>query len=63
MTSLLSGVKELRTIVKELNNMADSAEQAKEIWEAMSIEKVVGKKNIDIRELEEGIVIAIDKEA
>ena len=63
MTSLLSGVKELRTIVKELNNMADSAEQAKEIWEARSIEKVVGKKNIDIRELEEGIVIAIDKEA
>ena len=43
--------------------MADSAEQAKEIWEAMSIEKVVGKKNIDIRELEEGIVVAIDKEA
>ena len=43
--------------------MADSAEQAKEIWEAMSIEKVVGKKNIDIRELEEGIVIAIDEEA
>ncbi len=42
--------------------MADSAEQAKKIWEAMSIEKVVGKKNIDIRELEEGIVIAIDKE-
>ena len=26
-------------------------------------EKVVGKKNIDIRDLEEGIVIAIDKEA
>lgn len=43
--------------------MVDSAEQAKEIGEAMSIEKVVGKKNIDIRELEEGIVIAIDKEA
>ena len=43
--------------------MADSAEQANEILEAMSIEKVVGKKNIDIRELEEGIVIAIEKEA
>ena len=43
--------------------MADSPEQAKEIWEAMSIEKVVGKKNVDIRELEEGVVIAIDKEA
>ena len=43
--------------------LADSAEQAKEIWEAMSLEEVVGKKNIDIRELEEGIVIAIDEEA
>ena len=43
--------------------LADSAEQAKEIWEAMSVEEVVGKKNIDIRELEEGIVIAIDEEA
>ena len=28
----------------------------------MSIEKIVGKKNIDIGELEEGIVIAIDEE-
>ena len=26
--------------------LADSAEQAKEIWEAMSLEEVVGKKNI-----------------
>ena len=43
--------------------LADSAKQAKEIWEAMSLEEVVGKKNIDIRELEEGIVIAIDEEA
>lgn len=43
--------------------MADSAEQAKEIWKAMSIDKVVGKKKIDIRGLEEGIVIAIDEEA
>ena len=43
--------------------MADSAEQVKEIWEAMSIEKVVGKKNIDISELEDGIAIAIDEEA
>ena len=42
--------------------MADSAEQAKEIWKAMSIDKVVGKKNIDIGELEEGIAIAIDEE-
>ncbi len=43
--------------------MADSAEQAKEIWEAMSTEKVVGKKNIDIRELGDGIVVTIDDEA
>ncbi len=28
----------------------------------MSIEQVVGKKIVDINELEDGIVIAIDKE-
>ena len=41
---------------------ADSAEKAKEVWGRMSIEKIVGKRNIDIGELEDGIVIAIDKE-
>ena len=42
--------------------LADSAEQAKEIWEAMSLEEVVGGINVDIRDLEEGVVTAIDKE-
>jgi len=41
---------------------ADSVEEAKIIWEKMSIEQVVGKKIVDINELEDGIVIAIDKE-
>jgi hypothetical protein len=42
--------------------IADSVEEAKIIWEKMSIEQVVGKKIVDINELEDGIVIAIDKE-
>ena len=42
--------------------IADSVEEAKIIWEKMSIEQVVGKKIVDIIELEDGIVIAIDKE-
>ena len=46
-----------------LIRVEDSAERAKEIWEVMSIEKDVGKKNIDITELEESIVITIDEEA
>ncbi|MBQ9665399.1 MAG: hypothetical protein IJV33_02870 [Bacteroidaceae bacterium] len=41
---------------------ADSVGKAKEVWENLSIEKIVGKKNIDIGELEDGIVIAIDEE-
>ena len=41
---------------------ADSAENAKEIWEEMPMKEIVGKKNIDINELEDGIVIAIDEE-
>ena len=41
---------------------ADSAEKAKEIWEEMPMKEIVGKKNIDINELEDGIVIAIDEE-
>ena len=41
---------------------ADSAEKAKEIWEKMPLKEIVGKKNIDINELEDGIVVAIDKE-
>ena len=40
---------------------ADSAEQAKEIWEKMPMKEIVSKKNIDIEELEDGIVIAIDE--
>jgi len=40
---------------------ANTAEEAKEIWDKMSIEEIVGKKVIDLRELEEGVVIAIDK--
>ena len=42
--------------------IADSVEEAKLIWEKKSIEQVVGKKIVDINELEDGIVIAIDKE-
>ena len=42
--------------------IADSVEEAKIIWEKMSIEQVVGKKIVDINELEDGIVIAVDKE-
>ncbi|GEM_PF-4999371 len=42
--------------------IADSVEEAKIIWEKKSIEQVVGKKIVDINELEDGIVIAIDKE-
>jgi hypothetical protein len=42
--------------------IADSVEEAIIIWEKMSIEQVVGKKIVDINELEDGIVIAIDKE-
>jgi hypothetical protein len=42
--------------------IADSVEEAKIIWEKMSIEQIVGKKIVDINELEDGIVIAIDKE-
>lgn len=42
--------------------IADSVEEAKIIWEKMPIEQVVGKKIVDINELEDGIVIAIDKE-
>ena len=41
---------------------ADSAEKAKDIWEKMPIKEIVGKKNIDIEELEDGIVIAIDED-
>ena len=42
--------------------IADSVEEAKIIWEKKSIEQVVGKKIVDINELEDGIVIAVDKE-
>lgn len=41
---------------------ADSAEKAKEIWEKMPLKEIVGKKNVDIEELEDGIVIAIDED-
>ena len=41
--------------------IADSVEEAKIIWEKMSIEQVVGKKIVDINELEDGIVITIDE--
>lgn len=39
----------------------DSAEEAKEIWQEMPLKEIVGKKNIDIEELEDGIIIAIDE--
>lgn len=41
--------------------LADSAEEAKEIWQEMPLKEIVGKKNIDIEELEDGIIIAIDE--
>ena len=41
---------------------ADSEEEAKEIWEEMSLKEIVGKKNINIEELEDGTIIAIDEE-
>lgn len=41
---------------------ADSAEEAKEIWQKMSLEQIVGKRNVNIEELEEGICVEIDEE-
>lgn len=41
--------------------LADSAKKAKEIWEKMSLEQIVGKKNINIKELEDGICVEIDE--
>lgn len=41
---------------------ADSADKAKEILEKMPMKEIVGKKKIDIDELEDGIVVAIDEE-
>lgn len=42
---------------------ADSAEKAQEIWEEMSLKEVVGKEKIDIEDLEDGIIVAIDEES
>ena len=52
--------KELNEILKQFESYVKNKDKEKA---ASYYEKVVGKKNIDIRELEEGIVIAIDKEA
>lgn len=41
--------------------LADSAKKAKEIWQKMSLEQIVGKKNINIKELEDGICVEIDE--
>lgn len=40
---------------------ADSAEKAKEIWRKMSMEQIVGKMNINIKELEDGVCVEIDE--
>lgn len=40
---------------------AASSEEAKKIWEEMTLEQIVGKKNINIEELEDGVCIAIDE--
>lgn len=40
---------------------ADSAEKAKEIWRKMSMEQIVGKMNININELEDGVCVEIDE--
>lgn len=40
---------------------ADSVVEAEKIWEEMSLEDVVGKNKVDIEELEDGIIVAIDK--
>lgn len=52
--------KELNEMLKQFESYVKNKDKEKA---ASYYEKVVGKKNIDIRELEEGIVIAIDKEA
>lgn len=38
-------------------------EKAQEIWEEMSLKEVVGKEKIDIEDLEDGIIVAIDEES
>lgn len=52
--------KELNEMLKQFESYVKNKDKEKAV---SYYEKVVGKKNIDIRELEEGIVIAIDKEA
>ena len=50
-----------RGVTREIQD--DSAEKAQEIWEEMSLKEVVGKEKIDIEDLEDGIIVAIDEES
>ncbi len=42
--------------------LADSAEEAKEKWEKMSLKQIVGKDIINIGDLEDGLIVDIDEE-
>lgn len=41
---------------------ADSAEEAKEKCKKMSLKQIVGKENITIEDLEDGLIVEIDEE-
>lgn len=42
--------------------LADSEEEAKDKWEKMSLKQIVGKEIINIGDLEDGLIVAIDEE-